>query len=435
MTIKSSGPISFEEINDELGNSSTAELDLETAASNFSGIRDTETTEGYGALAIEMREFYGKSYSAGSGTYGTRNAHTLRFASEDSQYRGWLSSELVHCAENIQAQRQLHNGTPGVSGFTKFIDDYIDNDLTVGDDVYNASTGTAVLDVSSLATANGATSVGRWLLDTTSDKIFEIQTSGNISKVVDRKPATPTVSEVSKTDTQIVVNITGETRVVRTLRVYLDGSSHTTYTSGSALTAGNYTNSSITKQHTFSSLTAGQTYAIKARYENANAGALGTGNDSNTLNITTNAGATAWSNIFTDPTTVEVAPNNEGDNTEFAESSELTIDLANADGTTSVSIGTIPNDNNPNPGDSNPKPTLEVKIGTSSGNYGSYATSHTGLAAASRYFMKFRVTENSSQGAAGYDSADGSPPNVTITFTNNSVTATPKIRAVVEAAR
>ena len=428
MALQGSGPITFEDINDELGEGSTNQLDLETAASNFSGIRDTETTEGYGALAIEMREFYNKSFSAGSGTYGTRNSHNLRFATEDSQYRGWLSSELVHCAEDIQAQRQLHNGTPGVSGFTKFIDDYIDNDLTVGDDVYNASTGTAVLDVSSLSTANGDTSVGRWLLDTTANDIFEIQTSGNISKVVSIKPATPTVSEVSKTDTQIVVNITGETRVVRTLRVYLDGSSHTTYTSGSALTAGNYTNSSVTKQHTFSSLTSGQTYAIKARYENANAGALGTGDDSNTLNITTNAGATAWSNIFTDPTTVEISPNNESDNTEFEESSELTIDLANADGTTSVSIGALPDDG---VGGSNPKPTLEVKIGTSSGNYGSYATSHT-VAAASRYFMKFRLTENSSQGAAGYNSE---PSDVTITFTNNGVSATPKIRAIAQAAQ
>ena len=93
MTIKSSGPISFEEINDELGNSSTAQLDLETAASNFSGIRDTETTDGYGALAIEMREFYGKSYSAGSGTYGTRNAHTIRFLTDGVSSRAYGAGE------------------------------------------------------------------------------------------------------------------------------------------------------------------------------------------------------------------------------------------------------------------------------------------------------------------------------------------------------
>jgi len=414
MALQSSGPITFEDINDELGEGSTNQLDLETAASNFSGIRDTETTEGYSALAIEMREFYGKSYSAGSGTYGSRNSHALRFASEDSQYRGWLSSELVHCAENIQAQRQLHNGTPGVGGFSKFIDDYIDNDLTVGDDVYNASTGTGVLDVSALSTANGATSVGRFLLDTTSDKIFEIQTSGNISKVVDRKPQTPTVSEASKTDTQIVVNITGETRVVRTLRVYLDGSSHTTYLSGSALTAGNYTNSSITKQHTFSSLTAGQSYAIKARYENA----FDNGDDSDTVNITTNAGPTAWSNQFSD---FNLHIENESSapfTSQTATSSEVTIDLANGDGNTTISCEQP----------SNGVAALKVKVGTSSGNYdlqGTFATSCT-VTAASRYFLLFELTEGTADGEFGQEDR-------TITFTNNSVnpSTAPEINVVV----
>jgi hypothetical protein len=416
MALQGSGPITFEDINDELGEGSTNQLDLETAASNFSGIRDTETTEGYGALAIEMREFYNKSFSAGSGTYGSRNSHALRFATEDGQYRGWLSSELVHCAENIQAQKQIHNGTPGVGGFTKFIDDYIDNDLTVGDDVYNASTGTAVLDVSALSTANGATSQGRWLLDTTANDIFEIQTSGNISKVVSRKPATPTVSEVSKTDTQIVVNITGATRVVRTLRVYLDGSSHTTYTSGSALTAGNYTNSSVTKQHTFSSLTAGQTYAIKARYENANAGALGTGDDSNTLNITTLAGATAWSNQFSD-FNLHINENVANEN-QTATSSEVTIDLANGNGNTTISCAQP----------SNGVAALKFKVGTSTGNYdlqGSFVTSAT-VAAASRYFLLFELTE-------GGDDVEFVAENRTISFTNNSVSPTtaPKINVIV----
>ena len=49
--------------------------------------------------------------------------------------------------------------------------------------------------------------------------------------------------------------------------------------------------------------------------------------------------------------------------------------------------------------------------------------------------MKFRITENASQGAAGYDSNTASPPNITVTFTNNGVSATPKIRAVIQAAQ
>ena len=418
----------FEDINVELGTSTTSLLDFQGAAASFSGIRDTETTEGFGALAVELKEFYGKTFSAGSGTYGTRNAHTLRFLTDDGGLRAYGGGELVFAAEAVVSPLSI-NGTVGTTNLSKFVDDYIDDDLTVGDDIYNASTGTGVFDNSSHIVNGIAGDSTKYYCDDTADKVFRLQSSGNVAVVFDRKPATPTVSEASKTDSQIIVNVVGDTRVTRTLRLYLDGSSHTTYASGSALTAGNSSNTNITKQHTFSSLTAGQSYAIKARYENA----FANGDDSNTLNITTNAGATAWSNIFTDPTSVSVDPNDAGDNTEFGESSELTIDLANADGTTSVSVAAVPDDNNPNT--SNPKPTLEVKIGTSTGNYGSYATSHSGLAGASRYFMKFRVTENSSQGESGYDSATASPPNVTVTFTNNSVTATPKIRAIVEAAR
>jgi hypothetical protein len=420
--------MSFKDINTELGVSSTSLLDFQGAAASFSGIRDTETTEGFGALAVELKEFYGKTFSAGSGTYGTRNAHTLRFLTDDGGLRAYGGGELVYAAEAVVSPLSI-NGTVGTTNLSRFVDDYIDDDLTVGDDIYNASTGTGVFDNSSHIVNSIPGDTSKYYCDDTADKVFRLQSSGNVAVVFDRKPATPTVSEVSKTDSQIVVNVNGDTRVTRTLRVYLDGSSHTTYASGSALTAGNSTNTNITKQHTFSSLSAGQSYAIKARYENA----FANGDDSNTLNITTNAGATAWSNIFTDPTTVQTTSNNELVNGESAESAELTIDLANGTGTTSVSIATVPDDNNP--GTSNPKPTLEVKIGTSSGNYGSYATSHTGLAAASRYFMKFRVTENASQGAAGYDSATASPPNITVTFTNNGVSATPKIRAIIQAAQ
>ena len=421
MAIKSSGPISFEEINDELGNSSTAQLDLETAASNFSGIRDTETTDGYGALAIEMREFYGKSYSAGSGTYGTRNAHTIRFLTDGVSSRAYGAGELVHAAEAIAAQTSL-GGAVGTTNLSKFVDDYIDNDLTVGDDIYNASTGTAVFDISGHLVNSRPGDGNKYYCDDTADKVFRLQSSGNVSVVFDRKPATPTISLVSKTDTSITISIVGDTRVARTIRTY-EGSNEATLTSGSDFTAGNSTNTNISKQYTYSSLTANTEYTLKARYENA----FDNGDDSNTLTITTNAGATAWSNAFADGTLVQTPdPNDPTDNTQSAESSELTIDLTNADGTTDVTIGTLPDDSG------NPKPTLEVKIGTSSGNYGSYATSHTGLAAASRYFMKFRITENASQGAAGYDSQT---QNVTITFENNSVTATPKIRAVAIAAQ
>ena len=70
--------MSAKDINDELGLSITSMLDFQGAAASFSGIVDTETTEGFGAEAIEMKEFYGKTFS-GSGTYGTRNTHTIKY--------------------------------------------------------------------------------------------------------------------------------------------------------------------------------------------------------------------------------------------------------------------------------------------------------------------------------------------------------------------
>jgi len=403
--------MSFKDINVELGTSTTSLLDFQGAAASFSGIRDTETTEGYGALAVELKEFYGKTFSAGSGTYGTRNAHTLRFLTDDGGLRAYGGGELVFAAEAVVSPLSI-NGTVGTTNLSKFVDDYIDDDLTVGDDIYNASTGTGVFDNSSHIVNTIAGDSTKYYCDDTADKVFRLQSSGNVAVVFDRKPATPTVSEVSKTDSQIVVNVVGDTRVTRTLRVYLDGSSHTTYASGSALTAGNSTNTNITKQHTFSSLSAGQSYAIKARYENA----FENGDDSNTLNITTNAGATAWSNVFSD-FNLHVGENVTNQN-QTATSSEVTIDLANGDGNTTISCEQP----------SNGTATLKVKVGTSTGNYdlqGTFATSAT-VAAASRYFLLFELTE-------GGDDVEFEAEDRTISFANNSVSPStaPEINVIV----
>jgi len=403
--------MSFKDINVELGTSTTSLLDFQGAAASFSGIRDTETTEGYGALAVELKEFYGKTFSAGSGTYGTRNAHTLRFLTDDGGLRAYGGGELVFAAEAVVSPLSI-NGTVGTTNLSKFVDDYIDDDLTVGDDIYNASTGTGVFDNSSHIVNTIAGDSTKYYCDDTADKVFRLQSSGNVAVVFDRKPATPTVSEVSKTDSQIVVNVVGDTRVTRTLRVYLDGSSHTTYASGSALTAGNSTNTNITKQHTFSSLSAGQPYAIKARYENA----FENGDDSNTLNITTNAGATAWSNVFSD-FNLHVGENVTNQN-QTATSSEVTIDLANGDGNTTISCEQP----------SNGTATLKVKVGTSTGNYdlqGTFATSAT-VAAASRYFLLFELTE-------GGDDVEFTAEDRTISFANNSVSPStaPEINVIV----
>ena len=69
MPIKDAGaPISFSDINDELGETSTNTLDILSAAQQFTGLLDDDS--------ISMNEFYGLTFQAGSGTYGTRNCIT-----------------------------------------------------------------------------------------------------------------------------------------------------------------------------------------------------------------------------------------------------------------------------------------------------------------------------------------------------------------------
>ena len=115
--------MSFKDINVELGTSTTSLLDFQGAAASFSGIRNVETTEGFGALAVELKEFYGKTFSAGSGTYGTRNTHAFRFI-DASPDRGFADGQLVSAAENSTTDL----GGASLTGQSDFVDDYINED-------------------------------------------------------------------------------------------------------------------------------------------------------------------------------------------------------------------------------------------------------------------------------------------------------------------
>ena len=117
-----------------------------------------------------MKEFYGKTFSAGSGTYGTRNAHTLRFLTDDGGLRAYGGGELVFAAEAVVSPLSI-NGTVGTTNLSKFVDDYIDDDLTVGDDIYNASTGTGVFDNSSHIVNTIAGDSTKYYCDDTADKV------------------------------------------------------------------------------------------------------------------------------------------------------------------------------------------------------------------------------------------------------------------------
>ena len=85
MALQSAGTnvtMSMKDINVELGENATDTLDMNTAAGQFTGILDDNT--------ISMDEFYGLTFSAGSGTYGSRNSHAFRFINA-SPDRGLLT--------------------------------------------------------------------------------------------------------------------------------------------------------------------------------------------------------------------------------------------------------------------------------------------------------------------------------------------------------
>ena len=397
--------MSAKDINDELGLSLTSMLDFQGAAASFSGIVDTETTEGFGAEAIEMKEFYGKTFSAGSGTYGTRNTHTIKYLTDAGAAQAWSSNQLIQCAENSTT-----NMSPDTSFSSRtetyHVDDYIDNDLTNNDIFFLNATGTGKFDGTSAAVDSGGDG-SRFYFDDTADDIVQISSTGVASNVRSITPSTLTLTLVSKNENSITVRATGNTQVTRTIRFYKDGSSVATKTAdgggGSDFNGGGVDDTSRTEDFTFTGLASDTSFALKARAENAVANSA----DSNTLNITTDAPATSWSNVPAD-FNLHISDGETGVN-DTNTSDEVSITLTNGSGNTTISC------QQPSTGDGG-QGRLQVRAGTSSGVYGSFGNSVT-LSAATTYFMQFQLQENALENNFG-------PEDRTITFTNNGVSNT-----------
>ena len=138
MAITGSGAISFSQINDELGLSSTATLDIEDAAENGFGL-----SKPHG-----MNEFFGLSL--------TRQQLTVKFLRQEEQgesnvFTGWISTagsvasakgELVLCAEAAIVPED--NRGSGIS--TVLLEDTtefnVDGTVSNGDTIFEASSGT-----------------------------------------------------------------------------------------------------------------------------------------------------------------------------------------------------------------------------------------------------------------------------------------------------
>ena len=307
--------MSATDISVELGNSPTELFDFQGAATSFSGILDDD--------AISALEFYNKTFTSGEpGTgYGSRNSHNFRFLNIDAQLQGFADGELVAAAENDDTHLP---GDHTIQGQADFVDDFVDDDLTNGDTIFANAAGSTR---TNLRPGGDFPSGTHFMLDTTANDIFQIDSNGDISNVKSRTPATPTITETSKDATSITISIVGDTTVTRQYAPFKDGTEQTNILPNAS---GSIGNNSVTTSYTYSGLASNTSFALKVRGENA----FANGSDSNTLNITTDSAATAWSNLTGDPQNLLGA---EG-GTEV--SNAASIDLANGSGNTVITLAT-----------------------------------------------------------------------------------------------
>jgi hypothetical protein len=392
MALQSAGTnvtMSMKDINVELGENATDTLDMNTAAGQFTGLLDDNT--------ISMDEFYGLTFSAGSGTYGSRNSHTFRFLDDDGTNRGYSDGELVAAAENDDTHLP---GDFTILGQSDFVDDYINDDLTNGDTIFANSTGTTL---TNLRPGGDFPSQTTFMLDTTADKIFQVDSDADISNIKSRTPATPTISETSKDANSITISIVGDTTVTRQYAPFKAGSELTNIL---PQLSGSIGNDSVTTSYTYSGLAASTSFALKVRGENLHAN----GSDSNTLTITTDDDTTAWSNLSGDPQNMLGADGG----TEV--SNAASIDLANGSGNTVITMGTsggivgtlqIAYSTSGDPGASG-----TANGGSGFGSSGSHRTIAEGTySSGTLHFRTKFVHVSSKDGTGAY----------TVTFTNNSV--------------
>jgi hypothetical protein len=332
--------------------------------------------------------------SAIARTIGT--VWTWTWDGDSYELEGWSTSQLIQCVENTDP---LAGADPPT--FDPLEDDGLSGPaqstkaLTTTAGGWN--NGSVAKLQSNLSAFDGD---ARFWRNDTDEKIHQIAANGVISNTIAYKPATLSLSEVSKTSSQIVVQASGDFRVADTLRWLIspDASSqnNTTVTNHSK---GSTSDNSNTYNRTFTGLSSSTTYTIQVRGENGEANG-----DYGSVSITTSGGATNWSNVPAD-FNLHLAGSDTSSDSEL--SSALTINLANGTGNTTISCqqpsGT---------------PALEVAVSTSSdpGSGGSFATSQT-VAAAATYHLRFKLVE-------GGNDNDLTAVDRTITFTNNSVSNT-----------
>jgi hypothetical protein len=311
-------PISFKDINDELGNSSKATLDLKSASEDLGEAAapyGMDELAGLGALTIVQRTIEDFYLYERDDSDPTQDVLLIR---------GWADDELIECVEDTSTAA-TGNGISGLDStgetYTSTLSSGASHINTLNVEAPGGFVNGRVVRVNGNQTIgdvnfsdedslNGG---GRIFRNNAESKIHEIAADGTISNTADYKPADLTLSLVSKDNNSVTVRATGDTRVTKTLRFFKDS----TEVAVTNHTKGAVGNTNVTKDQTFSSLAADTSFAFKVRGENGSSASPG--NDSNTLNITTDPDPIALS-----PTSLSA--NGGGTSLPFvAESGTLTV--------------------------------------------------------------------------------------------------------------
>ena len=399
MALPSAGnPISFKQINTEIGNSAEATLDLETAAETFGDTKPHGMNELLGQSSARLQLAIKYLVQAEQGE-SDRDTGWISTASSISSTKG----ELVLCAEAAAPADDARSNGLEFTVDTENTDFNSDGTVSNGDTLFNSNSGATL---SSRRPDSGLINQETFLCETTQNNIFQVNSSGVLSNVRSRTPNVPTKPTlVADSGTQLTVTIpTTNTAVTREFDIHrsIGGGSFARVGTVVPSDSGSIDDTSISTTFVDSSgISAGNSVVYKVFAQNA----FATSSASTTSDSVTTPTGTSWGSFTNYDMTLGSGTS------QTLESAEKSLTLTNGSGNTTISVG--------QPSNSSPAADLEIKVGNSSGNYNlisSYTETPSAIAAASTYFFKTKLTQ------AGSKNNSSEPCD--ITFTNNGVQKT-----------
>ena len=404
MALPSAGnPISFKQINTEIGNSAEATLDLETAAETFGDTKPHGMNELLGQSSARLQLAIKYLVQAEQGE-SDRDTGWISTASSISSTKG----ELVLCAEAAAPADDARSNGLEFTVDTENTDFNSDGTVSNGDTLFNSNSGATL---SSRRPDSGLINQETFLCETTQNNIFQVNSSGVISNVRTRTPSQPSQPTLNAdSSTQITVTIPStNTAVTREFKLQrsIGGGSFSDRATFVPSDSGSIDDTSIST--TFvddSGISAGDVVKYQVRGQNAFANSAFS---TESATVTTPSAGTAWSNLTGDPQNLTYEDGG------FAVSSAASIDLANGSGNTVITLST-----------STAVGTLEIAYSTSGdpgfagtsnggsgfGSSGSHRTIASGTYSSGTLHFRTKFTHQSGKVATG---------TYTVTFTNNSV--------------